>query len=234
MRQGSLYLIPTTLGSDPSLCVPAGVRGAIESVEELIVESERSALRFLGLLGFAGRIEEMKFHLLTKDTPAQRRSAYLDGAAAGGTVGLMSDAGCPVIADPGAEIVRLAHERGIRVVPLVGASSVVLALMASGFDGQSFTFHGYLPEKRDARIGAILALERETRASGRTQIFIEAPHRNDHLLADIVGSCAPTTRLCVAADLTLPGELIRSAPVARWRAGPLAIGKRPAIFLLAR
>ncbi len=235
MSRGTLYLIPTTLGRvDPSATIPQGVRAALEQVDELIVESEGEAMRFLGWLGLARPVAEIVLRRLDKETPPAEIPPLLAGLEKGKTIGVMSDAGCPGVADPGAQLVRLAHERGARVTPLVGPSSILLALMASGADGQSFVFHGYLPAERPRRLETIREIDREVVARGRTQIFIEAPHRNDHLLADLLATCSASTRLCVAVDLTLSGELIRSAPIAAWRSAPLAIGKRPAIYLLYR
>lgn len=235
MERGSLFLIPTTLGNvDPAQTIPLGVREAIEKIDELIAEDERTALRFLGRLGVIRTPEELPIRLLTKETLPAEMGGYLDGAERGRNVGILAEAGCPAIADPGADVVRIAHERGIRVVPLAGPTSVILALMASGFNGQSFTFHGYLPAERKGRIEALRDIESEAYSRDRTQIFIEAPHRNDHLLSDILGICRPTTRLCVAVDLTLPAETIRSTTIRRWKEAPFAIGKRPAIFLLYR
>jgi len=235
MNQGTLYLIPTTLGRvDPRATVPQGVRDVLEQVDELIVESEGEAMRFLGWLGLKRPLREIALHILNNETPAAEIPRLLAGAAEGKTIGVMSDAGCPGVADPGAQVVRLAHERGVRVAPLVGPSSVLLALMASGANGQSFVFHGYLPSERPRRLEAIREIESDLIARGRTQIFIEAPHRNDHLIGDLVATCNASTRLCVAVDLTLPSELIRSEAIRIWRERPLSIGKRPAIYLLYR
>ncbi len=235
MKRGILYLIPTTLGRvDPSATIPQGVRDILDQVDELVVESEGEAMRFLGWLGLKRPLQEITLHILDNETPQSEIPRLLAGIEEGKSIGVMSDAGCPGVADPGAQVVRLAHDRGVHVAPLVGPSSVVLALMASGANGQSFVFHGYLPSERPRRLAAIREIESDLNRSGRTQIFIEAPHRNDHLIEDLLASCSPSTRLCAAVDLTLPGELIRSESIRAWREKPLAIGKRPAIFLLYR
>jgi len=235
MNRGILYLIPSTLGRvDPSATIPLGVRNVLEQIDELIVESEGEAMRFLGWLGLKRPLREIALHTLDKETPQAEIPRLLAGIEEGRSIGIMSDAGCPGVADPGAQVVRLAHDRGVRVRPLVGPSSVLLALMASGANGQSFVFHGYLPSERPRRIEAIREIESDLNLRGRTQIFIEAPHRNDHLVEDLLASCSAATRLCVAVDLTLPGELVRSEAIRVWREKPLMIGKRPAIFLLYR
>lgn len=212
----TLYAIPTPLGGSPADALsPAAIR-TIRGLRRFVVENAKSARAFLGALGMPVRdlvIEEIG-----------------DNPLAGDDVGLLSEAGCPAIADPGAKLVEAAHAKGYRVVPLVGPSSIVLALMASGLEGQRFAFCGYLPRDPAKRKAAIRKLEQRSRAERETQIFIETPYRNDALLAALLETCAGSTRLCVAADLTLPTESIVSRTVQAWPRQ--AIGKRPAVFLL--
>lgn len=235
MGKGTLYLIPTTLGRvDPRQTIPLGVHDVLEEVDELIVESEGEAMRFLGRLGLKRPLGEIALRRCDRETKPSEIPLLLAGLEEGRKVGIMSDAGSPGIADPGADLVRFAHDRGVRVVPLVGPSSLLLALMSSGANAQSFVFHGYLPQERPRRLDAIREMERDLDAHGRTQLFIEAPHRNDHLLEDLVTSLKEATRLSVAVDLTLPTEQVRSAPISAWRATPLSIGKRPAIYVVYR
>jgi 16S rRNA (cytidine1402-2'-O)-methyltransferase len=216
-----LYAIPTPLGGSPQDALPASAIIKVKALKDFAVENARSARAFLGALGMPVRdlnlVEVDKAHDLLKQ---------------GRNFGLLSEAGCPAIADPGAALVEAAHAAGYRVVPLVGPSSIVLALMASGLEGQRFAFCGYLPREPAARRIAIQKLERRSRSERETQIFIETPYRNDALLAALLETCAPGTRLCVAADLTLSGETVRSAPIAQWRKQSAPLGKRPAVFLL--
>jgi 16S rRNA (cytidine1402-2'-O)-methyltransferase len=169
---------------------------------------------------------------LSEHTQADQVSVLLEAALAGQDVGVLSEAGVPGVADPGALLVAEAHRRGVTVVPCVGPSAILLGLMASGLDGQRFRFLGYLPADGEGRRQAIAQLERDSRHTGETQVFIETPYRNDALLADLLATCRGTTRLCVAADLTAPGESIRTDDIAAWRLEPVVIGKRPAIFLV--
>jgi len=194
----------------------------------------KTARKFLGLAKTERPLEEIEFRVLNVDTPDADIPGYLDSALSGKDVGLLSEAGCPCVADPGAKIVALAHDMGIRVVPLTGPSSVILALMGSGLNGQSFCFHGYLPIDRVERRETILALEKTALTSGLTQIFIEAPHRNDALLSAVIETCRRSPRLCVAVDLTLPTERIVTKAVSEWRKARFTIGKRPAVFLLGK
>jgi 16S rRNA (cytidine1402-2'-O)-methyltransferase len=189
-----------------------------------VVENARSARAFLGALGMPVRSLNIQVIGEEHDPLAPLREKR--------PLGLLSEAGCPAIADPGAALVEAAHREGFRVVPLVGPSSIVLALMASGLEGQRFAFCGYLPREQAERKRRIADLERRSRKEKETQIFIETPYRNEALLAALLESCAPGTRLCVAADLTLPGESIQTRPVAEWRRAKAVIGRRPAVFLL--
>lgn len=232
-HQGTLYLIPTPLGNvDPHPTLAPRVAEAIEGIDLFVVEKPKTAARFLARMGLGDRLERFVFVATDRLADPRTLAELLDDLAEGRDIGVLSEAGCPGVADPGAEIVRAAHSRQITVVPLVGPSSIILALMASGLNGQSFVFHGYLPAERSKRIESIRRLERNARSNGATQIFIEAPHRNDHLLGDLAATCRPETMLCVALDLTLPSEYIRTMAAGAWRNEAVILGKRPAIFLL--
>ena len=196
------------------------------------MEELRTARRVLSRYGLRGHIDELEFHVLNEHTSPQEVEAMLSLFGDGQDVGLLSEAGLPAVADPGAALVALCHRHGIRVVPLVGPSSLMLALMASGLNGQSFAFRGYIPAKTEERRSAIKGLEKQSRSLSQSQILIETPYRNDALLADLLRELAPETRLCVAADLTLPTQYLRTDTVAGWRKAPAAIGKRPCVFIL--
>ncbi len=195
------------------------------------MEELRTARRFLSAYGLRGRIDGLDLHELNEHTPPAQVEAMLP-LFEGQDVGLMSEAGLPAVADPGAALVALCHRHGIEVVPLVGPSSLMLALMASGLNGQSFAFRGYVPAKTEERRTALRELEKQSRALAQSQILIETPYRNDALFADMLQLLSPATRLCVAADLTLPTQFIRTKPVAAWRREPVTIGKRPCVFIL--
>jgi len=212
--------------------VPAPVLARIRGLDTFIVENAKSARAWLAACGHPRPLREVGMVELNEHTRAANIPALLDPIVAGRDTGLLSEAGLPAIADPGALLVAAAHARGIKVVPHVGPSSIVLALMASGLDGQRFRFHGYLPAESAARRAKVAELERHSANNAETQVFIETPYRNDALLGDILQSCRPATRLAVAAELTSPNEWIRSDSVDGWRARPATIGKRPAIFLL--
>lgn len=196
------------------------------------MEELRTARRVLSRYGLRGHIDELEFHVLNEHTSPQEVEAMLSLFDDGEDVGLLSEAGLPAVADPGAALVALCHRHGIRVVPLVGPSSLMLALMASGLNGQSFAFRGYIPAKTEERRNAIKGLEKQSRSLNQSQILIETPYRNDALLADLLRELAPETRLCVAADLTLPTQYIRTDTVAGWRKTPVTVGKRPCVFIL--
>jgi len=218
----TLYAIPTPLGGSPADSLSESSLNTIRALKDFAVENAKSARAFLGGLGMP--VRELNIEVLGEDV-----SVHLKGR----DLGLLSEAGCPAIADPGAKLVEAAHAQGYRVVPLVGPSSIVMALMASGLEGQRFAFCGYLPREADARKKRIKELENRSRREDETEIFIETPYRNDALFAALLETCAETTRLCVAADLTLPGETILSLTIAAWRRRPEPPpGKRPAVFLL--
>ena len=219
-----LYCIPTPLGGSPREALPAPTIGIIRSLGDFAVENAKSARAFLGALDMPVRELSIRVIGEARDPLAPLREKR--------SVGLLSEAGCPAIADPGASLVEQAHRDGFRVVPLVGPSSIVLALMASGLEGQRFAFCGYLPREAPARSQRIRELEQRSKRDNETQIFIETPYRNDVLLAALLESCHPKTKLCVAADLTLPTESIKTLPVGEWRRAKAALGRRPAVFLL--
>lgn len=219
-----LYCIPTPLGGAPREALPGPAITTIRSLGDFVVENAKSARAFLGALDMPVRELSIKVIGEERDPLAPLREKR--------SLGLLSEAGCPAIADPGAAIVEHAHAEGYRVVPLVGPSSIVLALMASGLEGQRFAFCGYLPRESTQRSARIRELEQRSKREKETEIFIETPYRNETLLAALLQTCKSGTRLCVAADLTLPSESISTRTVAEWRQAKAAIGKRPAVFLL--
>ena len=231
---GRLFLLPAWLAedTDPAAVLPSPVLERIRALDTFVVEEAKSARKFIAACGHPKPIRELVIAELNEHTQAEHVATLLDAALAGQDVGLLSEAGVPAVADPGAELVAEAHRRGVPVVPCVGPSSILLALMASGLQGQRFRFLGYLPAESESRRVAISEVERHSRQSDETQVFIETPYRNETLLADLLATLRPATRLCVAADLTAPAEWIRSDSVEAWRARPSVIGKRPAIFLL--
>ena len=236
MAYGTLYLIPCPISDEtaPWEVLPASNRAVMDSLDYFIVENTRTARRFLSKAGVARPIETLEFRELNEHTLAGREvEALVEPLLAGRSAGVISEAGVPGVADPGAAVVEACHRRGIRVVPLVGPSSIILAMMASGLNGQSFAFNGYLPVKPPERARAIRAFERRAVGEGQSQLFIEAPYRNAKLLEQLVQTLAPTTRLTVAADLTAPDQRIETRTVAQWRERPLPeINKHPAIFII--
>jgi 16S rRNA (cytidine1402-2'-O)-methyltransferase len=223
----ALYLIPAPLGGPAAVVVPAATMEAVRSLRDFAVENAKSARAYLAALGMPCAIRELNIREIGEDA-----AALLAPLRAGRSLGVISEAGCPAVADPGADLVAAAHHEGFRVIPLVGASAILLALMASGLEGQRFAFCGYLPRDRRERAERIRALEQRSRAGRETQIFIETPYRSDALLEALLESCEAGTRLCVAADLTLPTEAIATRTIAQWRQARTAIGRRPAVFLL--
>lgn len=234
MAHGRLYLVPAWLSeeSPPAEVLPAPVLERIHRLEHFVVEDAKSARHFLAACGHPKPMREIAMVQLDEHTDPKDVPAMLGTIIQGHDTGLLSEAGVPAVADPGALLVREAHARGIRVVPLVGPSSILLALMASGLDGQRFRFVGYLPAEGAARREAIANLERASAREHETQVFIETPYRNDALLADLLEVCRPATRIAVALDLTSPSESIAMRPVVEWRRHEHTLGKRPAIFLL--
>ena len=233
MKKGNLYLIPTPLGETGfEAGIPAYNLQILKQINTFIVEELRTARRFLRKAGYTNDFEAVNFYLLNEHTPDNEAVTMLENATAGENIGLLSEAGLPCIADPGNIVVRLAHRKGIRVIPLTGPSSIMLALMASGLNGQNFVFHGYLPVKPDERTRAIRELEQAATKGNQTQIFIETPYRNMAMLESILKSCHPSLILCVAADLTLETEWIRSMTVQEWKKEKPELHKRPVVFLL--
>ena len=234
MSKGKLYLIPSPIGdNDPVEVLPRTVFEILPRIRRFVVEEVRTARRFLSRAGLKGTIQDLEFHTLNEHTSPAAAEALLGLFDGGSDVGLISEAGLPAVADPGAVLVELCHRHGIEVVPLVGPSSLMLALMSSGLNGQSFAFCGYLPAKTDERRQAIIAVEKRSHQLHQTQIFIETPYRSDALLGDLIATCNPSTRLAVAANATMPDALYRMKTVARWREeAPLNIGKRPCVFLI--
>lgn len=234
MSLGTLYLIPVTLGDDLiGKALPPDVVAIAQRLETFVVENEKTARRFLSAIKPHKPVRELTLLTLNEHTAEKELPALLAPLLQGQDVGLMSEAGCPGIADPGAQLAALAHKKGIRVAPLVGPSSILLALMASGLDGQRFTFHGYLPSEKAARVQKLRELEQASRKQRETQIFIETPYRNQHLLEDIVATCHAETRLCVARNVSLETELIATRRIADWKATTLPdLHKQPTVFLL--
>ena len=233
--KGTLYLIPTVLADDTTAQVlPAQVAARVAGLSYFLVENARTARRFIKSIAPTQLIEELRITVIDKDATPVDIDAALRPMLAGLDAGVISEAGCPGIADPGAELARAAHQLGLRVVPLVGPSSLLLALMASGMNGQSFTFHGYLPIEKAKRIAALKNLERLALTQNQTQLFIETPYRNMQLLEDLLAHLQPSTRLCIAANITAENELVRTNTVAGWKGKLPDIHKQPAVFLLGR
>lgn len=233
MNKGKLYLIPTTLGDTAPLEVlPISVKKIIEIVDDYIVENEKSARHFIKRINSGKSQPSLKINVLNKFTQDIELSGFLDACIEGKPVGLLSEAGCPGIADPGADIVKIAHKQGIQVVPLVGPSSIIMAMMASGFNGQNFSFNGYLPIDTRERKSALKTLEKESFKNNASQIFIETPYRNNKMLEEICSTLHPDTNVCVAVDITLPNEFIKTNTVSEWRNQKVDLHKRPAIFII--
>jgi len=230
-----LYLIPTTLG-DTSIerVLPPDLTQLISSIPVFIVENIRTARRFLKKVNPAIVIDDLTFFELNQHTDKKEISRFLEPNRQGQNIGVISEAGCPGIADPGADVVKIAHVRNIQVVPLVGPSSILLALMASGMSGQNFAFNGYLPIKNPEKSQQIKLLENRMQTEGQTQIFIETPYRNAQLLDELLKNCDPQTMLCIAADITLETEFILSKPISYWKTHLPEIQKRPAIFMIGK
>jgi 16S rRNA (cytidine1402-2'-O)-methyltransferase len=234
-KKGTLFLIPNSLGhTDIYNTIPAAVISIIQKTNFYIVENERNARRFLRLCGYSGSFDSCRFFLLNKHSGANDILEYILPLIEGQDVGLLSEAGAPAIADPGNIIVSAAHKNDIGVVPLTGPISLMLALMASGFNGQNFSFTGYLPVNSAERIKKIKELESQSYTNDQTQIFIETPYRNNQLLKDILASCRNTTRLCVASQLTCTDEVIISDTIAHWRRKTIDFHKKAAVFLIYR
>lgn len=231
---GTLYLIPCTLGDTPAAQVlPQHVIDIARKLRHYVVEQPKTARQFLSSLKHEQAIQSLHFATLNEHTAANELSGLLAPLLAGHDLGVISEAGCPGVADPGADLVALAHRQGIRVVPLVGPSSILLALMASGLNGQRFAFHGYLPIDETERNKAITTLETESSKRNQTQLFIETPYRNERMFGALLAQCRPSTMLCIATDLTLPGERIQTRSIAQWKNTPIqTFNKHPSLFLL--
>ncbi|WP_019990860.1 SAM-dependent methyltransferase [Rudanella lutea] len=230
----TLYLIPTPLaeGTAPQV-LPPFVSEVVSRTDAYFVENLRTARRFITELKTGRVIDETTFHLLDKDTPpADTRRQIQELMEQKRNAGVMSEAGCPGVADPGAVVIGMAHKLGWKVVPLIGPSSILLALMASGLSGQSFVFHGYLPIDRHDRARTLKHLEKEAQQRLQTQIFMETPYRNNHLMGDILTHCHPETRVCVACNLTAPDALVQTKSVREWKANVPDLHKKPTVFLL--
>ena len=228
-----LYLIPTSLGeTDLDRILPAYNNEIVNRLDFFIVEDVRTARRFLKKINPATDIDSKTFYVLNQHTRPEEIAGFLKPLSEGREVGVISEAGCPAIADPGADVVSIAQEKGFKVVPLVGPSSILLALMASGFNGQSFAFNGYLPVQPADRTKAIKRLENRAHNEKQSQIFIETPYRNMKMLHDIISVCQPSTRLCIAADITLETEFIHTKTVNDWKKQLPDLNKRPCIFIL--
>ena len=233
--KGKLYLIPTRLGDNAPLEVlPISIKRIIENVDYYIVENEKTARRFIKKISSGKSQPSLKINILNKFTEETELPDYLNPCLNGKNVGLLSEAGCPAIADPGAEIVKIAHQKEIQVVPLVGPSSILLALISSGMNGQNFAFNGYLPIEKSERKSALKQLERLSFEKKQTQIFIETPYRNNKMLEDICASLNVHTRVCVACDITLPTEYIKTQTVKEWKHTTVDLHKRPSIFIIQK
>ena len=230
---GKLYLIPTTLGEmNADDVLPQTIKRAVDFIDYYIVENEKTARKSIKMVHSEKKQSELKLFLLNKHTDTKEHLEFIKPLLEGHNVGLMSEAGCPGVADPGAVIVKIAHEKGIQVVPLVGPSSILLALMASGMNGQSFTFNGYLPIDKSEKKQAIKGLEKLSFDKNQSQIFIETPYRNNKLLEDILQTLQPNTLLCIACDITLPTEYIKTMSVNNWKKQKVDLHNRPCIFII--
>ncbi len=232
---GKLYLIPTTLGdTEPLEVMPLSVKKVIEEVDYYIVENEKSARRFIKKITPKKSQPDLVLKKLDKYTEELETQSYLDVCKEGISVGLLSEAGVPAVADPGATIVKQAHQKGVQVIPLVGPSSIILALMASGLNGQNFAFNGYLPIEKNERKKMIKELEKLSKEKDQSQIFIETPYRNEKMFNDLKATLTPNTRLCIAVDITLPEEYIKTFTAEEWKSQSPDLHKRPAIFIIQK
>ena len=230
---GKIYLIPTTLGDcDPLDVLPQTVQRVIELIDDYIVENEKTARKFIKSIAPEKVQASLRLSALNKHTEVAEHNKMIEPCLNGINVGIMSEAGCPGVADPGAAIVKIAHEKGIQVVPLVGPSSILLAIMASGMNGQSFTFNGYLPIENGEKKSTLKNLEKLSFDKNQSQIFIETPYRNNKLLEDLLHTLQPATHLCIATDITLPTEFIKTARVQDWKKIKVDLHKRPTIFII--
>lgn len=230
---GKLYLIPTTMGDcDPMDVLPQTIKRTIDLINYYIVENEKTARKSIKSVNPEKKQSELVLFALNKHTETKEHLDFIKPLLEGKNMGLMSEAGCPGVADPGAVIVKLAHEKGIQVIPLVGPSSILLAMMASGMNGQSFTFNGYLPIEKGEKKSALKNLEKLSQDKNQSQIFIETPYRNNKMLEDILQALNPSTYLCIATDITLPTEYIKTLRAADWKKVKVDLHNRPTIFII--
>ena len=230
---GKLYLIPTTLGeSNPDEVLPFTIKRTIELIDDYIVENEKTARKFIKSILPEKVQASLRLIALNKHTQVSEHAQMLQACLEGKNVGLMSEAGCPGVADPGAVIVKLAHEKGIQVIPLVGPSSILLAIMASGMNGQSFAFNGYIPIDKAEKKTALKNLEKLSQDKNQSQIFIETPYRNNKMLEDIIQALNPSTYICVATDITMPTEFIKTMRASEWKKIQVDLHNRPTIFII--
>jgi len=230
---GKLYLIPTTLGEmNPEDVMPQTIKRSVDFIDDYIVENDKTARKFIKSIAPDKKQGELRLSLLNKHTEVADYQNMMQPLLEGRNVGLMSEAGCPGVADPGAVIVKLAHEKGIQVIPLVGPSSILLAIMASGMNGQSFTFNGYLPIDVNEKKSTLKQLERLSFEKNQSQLFIETPYRNNKIFEDMLVTLQPNTHICIACDITLPSEFIKTLTVNDWKKNKVDLHKRPCIFII--
>ncbi len=233
---GSLFLIPTPLGEEGAFerIFPSYNSEIVNSIDVFIAEDAKSVRKFLKQTGFKKAFDEITIHLLNEHSKDLDTRNYLDAALKGNNIGLLSDAGCPGIADPGASVVKMAHEKNIQVIPLIGPSSILLALISSGMNGQNFAFNGYLERENYLLVKQLRELEKRAQQQNQTQLFIETPYRNIKMLETILQTCGNETRLCIACEVTLPTEFIKSKTISAWKKNLPDINKRPAVFVLGK
>lgn len=229
----SIYLIPNLLGESALTVLSPQVAQAVQDLTYFVVENEKSARKFIKLIAPEKPQSELQISVIDKHQSTPDYAAYLTPCLQGHSIGIISEAGCPGVADPGAEIVRVAHQKALRVIPLVGPSSLLLAMMSSGLNGQNFAFNGYLPIDKQVRRKTLKILERKVQ-EGQSQLFIETPYRNQQLLSDLIETLQPDTLLCIATDLTLPTESIRTLPIGQWKHTSVDLQKRPTLFIIGR
>lgn len=234
MALGKLFMIPVTLGDENiKQVLPENVVSITQDIDTFVVENEKSARRFLSLIKTKKPVRELQLYLLNEHSNEKDIPALIAPLLAGKDVGMLSEAGCPGIADPGALLAAAAHKKGIQVIPLVGPSSILLSLMASGLNGQRFTFLGYLPSEKNERVNKLKEIEKHSLKHNETQIFIETPYRNQHMLEDILGHCHPNTKLCLARNISFSSELIATKTVAEWKKSELPdLHRQPTVFLM--
>ena len=233
IKNGILYLLPVTLGESAyDQVIPIYNNKIVQEIDVFIVENIKTARRFIKRVAPEKQIDDLIFYEINKRTNLDMLPTFLKPIFEGKNIGVISDAGCPGVADPGADVVALAHENNIKVVPLIGPSSLLLSLMASGFNGQSFCFNGYLPKEQKDRVRKLKELERIANAQKQTQLFIETPYRNQHVFDDLLLNCNPSSKLCIAVDITLPSEQILTKTIAEWKNFKIDLTKRPCVFLM--